>query len=94
MLSEHFASSSRSLASHFDMDKTSDKSTAEIDNTLDKHAADVKRLLRQQAALATFGSFAFRETELLKILNEAARICAERSQCPVLQDRALPLERE
>ena len=61
----------------FEMDKTSDKSIAEIEQIPDKYAADVKRLLRQQAALATFGSFAFRETDLLKILNEAARICAE-----------------
>lgn len=37
---------------------------------------DVERLLRQQAALASFGSFAFREPDLLAILNEAARICA------------------
>ena len=27
--------------------------------------------------MATFGSLAFRETGLVKILNEAARICAE-----------------
>ena len=38
---------------------------------------DVVRLLRQQAALAAFGSYAFREPELLNILNEAARVCAE-----------------
>ena len=36
----------------------------------------VEKLLRQQAALASFGSFAFREPDLLKILTEAARICA------------------
>ena len=36
----------------------------------------VEKLLRQQAALAAFGSFAFRETDLLKILTEAARTCA------------------
>jgi two-component sensor histidine kinase len=35
------------------------------------------RLLRQQAALASFGSYAFREPVLLKILTEAARVCAE-----------------
>ncbi len=52
-------------------------SAAETEQTPDGHSADVKRLLRQQAALARFGSFAFRETDLLKILNEAARICAE-----------------
>jgi two-component sensor histidine kinase len=36
----------------------------------------VEKLLRQQAALASFGTFAFRESDLLKILTEAARICA------------------
>ena len=41
----------------------------ERDKTIDK-------LLRQQFALAEFGSFAFRETDLQKILNEAARACA------------------
>jgi two-component sensor histidine kinase len=40
-------------------------------------ARDVESLLRQQAALATFGSFAFQETDLMAILSEAARICAE-----------------
>ena len=39
-------------------------------------ARDIDSLLRQQAALATFGTFAFQETDLAKILNEAARICA------------------
>ena len=37
----------------------------------------IARLLRQQAALARFGSFAFRENDLGKILTEAARACAE-----------------
>ena len=37
----------------------------------------ILRLHRQQAALAAFGSYAFREPVLLNILNEAARICAE-----------------
>ncbi len=37
----------------------------------------VEKLLRQQAALAAFGSFAFRETDLKDILNEAAHICAD-----------------
>ncbi len=31
--------------------------------------SDINRLLRQQAALATFGSYAFREPVLLNILN-------------------------
>jgi two-component sensor histidine kinase len=38
---------------------------------------DVPRLLRQQAALAKFGSYAFREPNLGNILTEAARVCAE-----------------
>jgi signal transduction histidine kinase/CheY-like chemotaxis protein len=33
-------------------------------------------LLRQQAAIAKFGSFALRERDLMKILTEAARACA------------------
>jgi len=37
----------------------------------------IEKLLRQQAALANFGSFAFNETDLQKVLSEAARICAE-----------------
>ena len=37
----------------------------------------IARLRRQQAALAAFGSFAFKETDLFAILNEAARICAQ-----------------
>jgi two-component sensor histidine kinase len=40
-------------------------------------ARDIGSLLRQQAALAIFGSFAFQEDDLMKILSEAARICAE-----------------
>jgi len=40
-------------------------------------ARDITTLLRQQAALAAFGSFAFQENDLSKILAEAARICAE-----------------
>jgi len=43
---------------------------------LAERTANEKRLLRQQAALADFGSFAFREADLLTILTEAARICA------------------
>lgn len=42
----------------------------------------VERLLRQQAALASFGSFAFRETNLLEILTEGARICATSLEVP------------
>jgi len=40
-------------------------------------AAQVQKLLRQQAALARFGSFALRERDLMKILTEAVRVCAE-----------------
>jgi len=36
----------------------------------------IEKLLRQQSALANFGSFAFVENDLNKILAEAARICA------------------
>lgn len=37
----------------------------------------IDKLLRQQATLASFGSYAFRETDLQKVLTEAARACAE-----------------
>jgi two-component sensor histidine kinase len=36
----------------------------------------IEKLLRQQAALANFGSFAFGEPDLQKILTEAASVCA------------------
>ncbi len=42
----------------------------------------IGKLLRQQAALAAFGSFAFRETDLLTILTEAARTCAASLEVP------------
>ena len=42
----------------------------------------IERLLRQQAALASFGSFAFREGDLQKVLTEAARRCAESLSVP------------
>jgi two-component sensor histidine kinase len=41
------------------------------------NAAKVRKLLRQQAAVAHFGSFALRESDVLKVLTEAARVCAE-----------------
>ena len=44
--------------------------------------AQVQKLLRQQAAIAKFGSFALRERELMKILTEAARVCAEGLSVP------------
>jgi signal transduction histidine kinase len=40
-------------------------------------ASRVDKLLRQQAAIARFGSFALREWDLTKILDEAVRACAE-----------------
>ncbi|MBF0305805.1 MAG: GAF domain-containing protein [Alphaproteobacteria bacterium] len=38
---------------------------------------DVEKLLRQQSALANFGTFAYRESNLLTIMTEAARVCAQ-----------------
>jgi signal transduction histidine kinase/FixJ family two-component response regulator len=45
-------------------------------------AAKVQKLLRQQAAIARFGSFALREWDLMKILTEATRVCAEGLNIP------------
>jgi two-component sensor histidine kinase len=45
-------------------------------------AARVRKLLRQQAAIAGFGSFALRQPDLLKTLTEAARVCAEGLNVP------------
>ena len=45
-------------------------------------AVQVERLLCQQAAIASFGSFALRERDLLKILTEAARVCADGLHVP------------
>jgi two-component sensor histidine kinase len=53
-----------------------------MDQGLDDSTPRVRRLLRQQAALAEFGSYALREADLLAILNEAARICAESLDVP------------
>jgi signal transduction histidine kinase len=44
--------------------------------------AQVQKLLRQQAAIARFGSFALRERDLMKILTEAVRVCAEGLSVP------------
>ena len=44
---------------------------------MDKDHAQVEKLLRQQAALAQFGTFALRESDLHNILTEAARVCAD-----------------
>jgi signal transduction histidine kinase/CheY-like chemotaxis protein len=45
-------------------------------------AAQVQKLLRQQAAIARFGSFALRERDLMTILTEAVRVCAEGLSVP------------
>jgi signal transduction histidine kinase len=45
-------------------------------------AAQVQKLLRQQAAIARFGSFALRERDLMNILDEAVRVCAEGLSVP------------
>ena len=45
-------------------------------------AAKVQKLLRQQAAIAQFGSFALRERDLMNILTEAVRVCAEGLSVP------------
>jgi two-component sensor histidine kinase len=42
----------------------------------------LRKLLKQQAALAAFGSFALREPDLTAILSEAARICADGLSAP------------
>ena len=76
------------------MNKTSGELTVELEKTRMGYAADVKRLLRQQAALATFGTFAFRETELLEDFERGRANLREVSECSVLQDLALPLEGE
>src|SRR5260370_37143792 len=49
---------------------------------MDENAAKVGKLLRQQAAIAGFGSFALRQSDLLTVLTEAARVCAEGLSVP------------
>jgi two-component sensor histidine kinase len=44
--------------------------------------SDVGKLLRRERSLAEFGTFAFRETDLQVILEEAARVCAESLNVP------------
>jgi len=46
-------------------------------SSMTENAIQVRKLLRQQAAIAHFGSFALRENDVLKVLTEAARVCAE-----------------
>ncbi len=38
---------------------------------------EIKKLRRQQTAIVNFGTFALNERDLQKILNQAARVCAE-----------------
>ena len=49
---------------------------------MDEHASRVNVLLRQQAAIARFGSFALRQNDLLAVLTEAARVCADGLSVP------------
>jgi two-component sensor histidine kinase len=44
--------------------------------------AMIRKLLRQQAAIAGFGSFALHQSDLLKILTQAAKVCAEGLSAP------------
>ncbi|MBC7576133.1 MAG: GAF domain-containing protein, partial [Tardiphaga sp.] len=44
--------------------------------------AKLQKVLRQQAAIARFGTFALRELDLMKILTEAARVCADGLNVP------------
>ena len=43
---------------------------------MDEAASEIRKLLRQQAAIADFGSFALRQDDLRTVLTEAARVCA------------------
>ena len=70
------------------MDKSAVKmgeSASEMDEVRSEDgqvAANLRNLLRQQAAVAGFGSFALRQSDLVTILNEAARVCAEVLSAP------------
>jgi hypothetical protein len=46
-------------------------------------ATKVRKLLRQQAAIAAFGSFALRQSDLLTVLMEAARVWREQKKSTV-----------
>ncbi|ABD85941.1 ATP-binding protein [Rhodopseudomonas palustris] len=52
------------------------------DNPASTDATKIDKLLRQQAAIARFGTFSLREWDLSKILNEAVRVCAEGLDAP------------
>jgi len=49
---------------------------------MDSNATRIQKLLRQQTAIASFGSFALRQTDLLKVLSEAAEVCAKGLDVP------------
>ena len=49
---------------------------------MDDDAERVRKLLRQQSAIAGFGSFALRQNDLLKVLTEASKVCAEGLSVP------------
>jgi two-component sensor histidine kinase len=49
---------------------------------MDEHKSRLDVLLRQQAAIAKFGSFALRQSDLLTVLTEAARVCADGLSVP------------
>ena len=49
---------------------------------MDDPASEVRKLLRQQAAVAAFGSFALRQPDLMLVLTEAARVCADGLDVP------------
>src|SRR4051812_23957868 len=42
----------------------------------------IEKLLRREEALAVFGSFAFRQTDLQVVLQEAAKVCATCLEAP------------
>jgi two-component sensor histidine kinase len=49
---------------------------------MEDDATIVRKLRRQQAAIAGFGSFALRQSDLMKVLTEAARVCAQGLSMP------------
>jgi signal transduction histidine kinase/CheY-like chemotaxis protein len=53
-----------------------------VNHRMTDAAAKVQKLLRQQAAIAQFGSFALRQRDLSKILAEAVRVCADGLNAP------------
>jgi two-component sensor histidine kinase len=49
---------------------------------MDNAPAKLRNLLRQQAAIAGFGTFALRQNDLMTVLSEAARVCAKGLDVP------------